>query len=158
MKKIVSVLIICLLLLCACSKKEEIQEGFYLNYNGNKLELNKEFNTGDYGQYNSMFQNASCAFGDRDITYFYKDVEIEAYENKDKKLIVYSIRIISEDGKTNEGIGLYDLITDAIAKYGDKYIQIDNKYAFTKGNTSLIFITQNDIIESIEYRITNIEE
>ena len=52
---------------------------------------------------------------------------------------------------------LYDSISDAITTYGDKYTKFDNKYEYTKGNTSLIFITQNDIIESIEYRITNID-
>ena len=153
MKKIISVLIVCLMFLCSCGKKEE---GYYLTYNNKKLELEKEFTIADYGQYNDSFENASCAFGDKDITYFYDGVEVETY-GKDNKLIVYSIRITDENTKNDEGIGLYDEISDVIKVYGEKYEKNDNKYTFTKGNSALIFITQNDIIESIEYRTLNID-
>ena len=166
MKKIISALLICLLIVCGCGKKEPTNEintktevkteGFYLNYNGHKFELNKVFNTNNYGQYDNMFENDNCAFGERDITYFYKDVEVETYGGKEGDLTVYSIRITSEEGKTNEGIGLYDSIEDAIKVYGANYKQNDNKYEYVKGNTSLIFITENDLIISIEYRVNNI--
>ena len=152
MKKIFSLLIIGLLFITACGNKKE---DYYLNYSGKKIELNKEFNVNDYGEYNDLFENESCAFGNRDITYFYDDIEVEAYGDDNNKLIVYSIKIISENIKTNEGISLYDTISEAINVYGKDYSKDDNKYTFTSGNTSIIFITQNDIIASIEYRISN---
>lgn len=52
---------------------------------------------------------------------------------------------------------MYDEIGDAIKIYGDDYQKDDNKYTYTKGNTDLIFITDNDIINSIEYRLNNIK-
>lgn len=166
MKKIISTLLICILVVCGCSQKEPVkdgntvnevkEEGFYLNYDGHKLELNKVFNTSDYGQYDTLFENENCAFGERDVTYFYEGVEIETYGGKEGDLTVYSIRITGEDIKTNEGIGLYDLMEDAIKLYGTNYKQNENKYEYVKGNSSLIFITENDLIISIEYRLTNI--
>ena len=166
MKKLISALLVCLLVVCACGKTEPTkeekgvvekqEEGYYLNYDGHKLVLNKEFNTDDYGQYETLFENEACAFGDKDITYFYKDVEVEAYRDNNGKMIVYSIRIVSEEGKTNEGIGLYDLIDDAILKYGENYAKDDNIYKYTSNNTELIFVTENDLINSIEYRIANL--
>ena len=167
MKKIISLLLVCIVFICACGKNEDKdinltedttvkEEGYYLDYNGHKLVLDKEFNTNDYGEYDNMFENEACAFGERDVTYFYKDIEIETYGGKTGGLTVYSIRIVSDDGKTNEGIGLYDLIDDAISKYGDNYQKDDNIYKYTRGNTALIFVTENDLIKSIEYRVANL--
>ena len=153
MKKIISLMLASIILLTVgCGKKEE---DFYLTYNGKNLYLNKEFTENDYGKYNDLFESESCAFGNRDIIYFYDDMEIEVYGQDDGKLIVYSIRL-GENTETNEKISLYDLMSDAIKVYGNDYQKDGNTYTYTRGNTELIFITNNDIIESIEYRIKDI--
>ncbi len=36
-------------------------------------------------------------------------------------------------------------------------VKNDNQYTYTKGNTSLIFIVQDDLIESVEYRLNNLD-
>ena len=154
MKKIVSVMLLCVLFICACGKK---QDDFYLELNGKKLELNKEFSVESYGQYNDSFESQSCAFGNRDVIYFYDGIEIETYGDDNSKLIVYSIKITSEELKNSEGIGLYDEISNAIKAYGEDYEKDDNRYTFIRNNTSLVFITQNEIITRMEYRITNME-
>ena len=164
MKKIISLLLIASLILCACGKKdtEEVKgpevakDGFYLNYNGYKLELNKEFTTDSYGEYNNSFENENCAFGERDVTYFYDDLEVETYGEKTGPLTVYSIKITGDNGKTNEGIGLYDSIDDMVNAYGEGYEKNDNKYKYVKNNTELVFITENDLIVSIEYLVSNL--
>ena len=84
-------------------------------------------------------------------------LDIETYGNDNGDLIVYSIYLTGDNIKTSEGISLYDEIADAIKIYGNDYQKDDNKYTYTKGNTDLIFITDNDIINSIEYRLNNIK-
>ena len=152
MKKIVSLVLI-MFLIVACGKEKE---EFYIKYNNHDIKLDTVFNEDVHGKYVDFFESENCAFGDKDITYMYDDIEIETYGNKEGKLIIYSIRLISTNVKTNEGIGLEDSIEDAIKKYGDDYVKEDNKYTYNHGKTSLVFITQNGIIESIEYTLNNL--
>ena len=153
MKKIISIMLF-QLFLTGCGSK---QEDFYLNYNNKKLLLNHPFSENEYGKYNDSFESENCAFGDKDITYIYDDLEIEAYGNSKGEMIVYSIVLTSENVKTNEGIGLYDSLDDIISKYGDGYQKDGNTYRYVHNNTELVFVTQNNIIETIEYRLVNID-
>ena len=155
MKKIVSLILI-VLFITACSAKDSKKDEYYLTYNGHDIKLDTVYNENTHGKSNDSFESANCAFGDRDVTYIYNDIEVETYGNKNNELIIYTIRLTSENVKTNEGIGLYDSIDDAILKYGDKYSKDDNKYTYTKGSTSLIILTDNGLIESIEYQLNNL--
>ena len=152
-KGIISVFIV-LFIFTGC--KKEVVNDFYLEYKSNKLWLNQPFDVSEYGEYNDSFESESCAFGDSDVTYIYDDLEIEAYGNSKKEKIVYSMRFTSENIKTTEGLGLYDTLEDMIRIYGKDYINEDNKYTYNHNNTSLIILIDNDIINSIEYRIKNI--
>ena len=153
MRKIISIL--CLLFLitgCGSSK-----EDFYLSYNNKNLYLDKAFSEEAYGNYLDSFESENCAFGDKDITYIYDGIEIETYGNDKKEMIVYSIVISDENVKTNEGISLYDSVDDMIEKYGNDYIKNENEYRYVHNNTEIVFITQNNIIETIEYRLVNVD-
>lgn len=154
MKKVISLVLVLLFMTVGCGKNDE--KDFYLTYHEKDLFLNREYNEDIYGKSNDSFESESCAFGNKDITYMYDDIEIEAYGNDDGKLIVYSIYFTGDDVSTNEGIKLYDEIDDAIKVYGNDYTKEDNKYTYYRNNTSLIFITENDIIRNIEYRIRDI--
>ena len=138
----------------ACGKK---QEEFFLTYHDKDIKLDTIFNIDNYGEYNDSFESENCAFGDKDITYIYDDIEIETYGNKNGELIIYSICFTNSYVKTNEGIGIDDSVDDMIKTYGDSFINDGNKYTYKHGKTSLIFITDNDIIESIEYKLNNME-
>lgn len=152
MKKIIS-LILVLLFITACGNG---QGEYYLSYSGKDIKLDTVYNIDAHGKYNRLFESANCAFGDRDVTYIYDDIEVETYGNKKNELIIYSIRLTTDKAKTNEGIGLNDSIEDVIRVYGNDYTKYNNKYTYKQGKTSLIFITNNDIIESIEYELNNI--
>lgn len=152
MKKIIS-LILVVLFITACGKKEE---GFYLKYNGKDIKLDTAFDVNVNGQYKDSFESANCAFGNRDVTYIYDDIEVETFGNDKNELIIYSIVFTNEKVKTNEGIGIYDSIEEVIEKYGENYTKDDNKYTYKRDNTSLVFITSNDIIESIEYQLNDL--
>ena len=150
MKKVIISLILMLFVLTGCKNKEE----FFLTYNNKDIKLDTVYKDSEY---NDFFESENCAFGEKDITYIYDDIEIETYGNKNNELIIYSIRLINDSVKTNEGIGLYDNVSLMIDKYGDDYVKEDNKYTYNHGKTSLIFITDNDIIESIEYALNNLK-
>lgn len=149
MKKIISLIVI-VLLVTACNNKKD---DFFLKYHDKNLYLNKPFSEKDYGKYNDSFESENCAFGDKDITYIYDDIEVEAYGNEKGEMIVYSVVLTSDNVLTNEGIKLYDSIQDMLLKYGDDYQKNDNQYRYVRKNMELVFLTQNDIIESIEYRL-----
>ena len=74
MKKMIS-LVLFLLVITGCGSTKE---DFYLNYNNKKLLLNNVFSESEYGKYNDSFESENCAFGDKDITYIYDDIEVEA--------------------------------------------------------------------------------
>ena len=153
MKKIISLLLIVFFITACGSKKDE----FYLTYNNHDIKLDTVFDTNVHGNYNDSFESTNCAFGNRDVTYIYDDIEVETYGNSKNELIIYSIHFVNENVKTNEGIAIYDSVEDVINKYGDDYIKDDNKITYKHGKTSLIFITNNDIIESIEYELNNLK-
>lgn len=154
MKKIISIVSLFLLITgCGNASKEE----FYLNYKDKNLYLDNEFTKENYGEYNDSFESENCAFGDKDITYIYDDVEVEAYGNSKGEMIVYSIVLTGDNIATNEGIKLYDSVSDMIKKYGNDYEKNENQYLYKKGNTEIVFITQNDIIETIEYRLVKVD-
>lgn len=152
MKKIVSLILVVIFITACGNKKEE----FYLTYNNEDIKLDTLFKDLK-GGYNDLFESENCAFGDKDVTYIYDDIEIETYGNKNSELIIYSIRFINSEVKTNEGVRIDDNVDDMVKAYGDDYIKDDNKYTYKHGKTSLIFITDNDIIVSIEYTLNNLE-
>lgn len=152
MKKIISLILIVIFITACGTKKNE----FFLKYHDREIKLDTVFNEEIHGEYNDYFESENCAFGDKDVTYMYDNIEIETYGNNNGELIIYSIRLIDAEVKTNEGIGIDDSINDAIEKYGDDYIKEDGKYTYEHGKTSLIFITDNGIIESIEYTLNNL--
>ena len=152
-KKITSLALIMLFITaCGGSKKEE----FYLTYNNKDIKLDTVYDQRIHGNPNDSFESTNCAFGDRDVTFIYDDIEIETYGNKKNELIIYSIVLTGDNIKTTEGIGLYDSMNDAIKIYGEDYAQNDNQYTYNHGKTSLVFITDNGLIESIEYKLNNL--
>ncbi len=152
MKKIISLILIVIFLTACGNKKEE----FYLTYHNEDIKLDTLFKDLE-GGYNDLFESENCAFGDKDVTYIYDDIEIETYGNKNNELIIYSIRFTNSEVKTNEGVSIDDSVDDMVKAYGNDYLKEDNKYTYKHGKTSLIFITDNDIIISIEYTLNNLE-
>ncbi|MDE6602713.1 MAG: hypothetical protein K2K90_11260 [Lachnospiraceae bacterium] len=54
---------------------------------------------------------------------------------------------------TTEGLCLGDTVDNMKALYGEEYEAEETVYTYTRGETLLIIITQNDIVVSIEYRL-----
>ncbi len=153
MKKVISLVFILLFITACGSKKED----FYLTYRNKDIKLDTIFDEAKHGKPNDSFESTNCAFGDRDVTYIYDDIEVETYGNSKNELIIYSIVLTNENVKTNEGVGIYDSMNDCIKIYGEDYVKNDNQYIYNHGKTSLVFITENGLIESIEFKLNNLE-
>lgn len=100
----------------------------------------------------SVYQVPSCAQQGTDNVYNYGSFELTAYNNGSGE-VIYSIYICEPSVKTAEGIALSDNISKAITAYGSNYTQAGTGYTFTFDDVLLIFVTQNDTIISIEYRM-----
>ena len=100
----------------------------------------------------SVTEVPSCAFDGTDKAYNYDVFELTAY-NEGNGEIIYSIYLIDANTATDEGLYLGDDLARAEELYGSEYAMTDNQVTFTKGNTLLILILQEESIISIEYRL-----
>ncbi len=155
MKKLLCVLFVSMILfLCGCEKSNTPDTqplDLYAFKNGDMvISLGSEFSREKYGQELEYSEIPSCAFEGLDKTYRYSHYEITTVpaENKD---IIYSIYFLDAEVTTKEGIRISDTLEKLLEVYGKNYEQKSGKYVYTKGNTSIEFLVENDIILSIEY-------
>lgn len=94
----------------------------------------------------------SCAFGGNDKVYNYGMFELTTYFDEDEER-VYSIYFLDPNLPTTEGLCLGDSVDDMKALYGEAYEAEENAYTYTRGETSLMIITKNDMVVSMEYRL-----
>lgn len=95
----------------------------------------------------------SCAFEGTDKVYSYGSYEIIAYNDGEKE-VVYSIYFIEPDVSTPEGLANGDDMSKAKELYGE-YTEDGTAWTFTRGNTQLIVIGEDDVISSIEMRLAD---
>lgn len=103
-------------------------------------------------KYSDVSEVPSCAFGGNDNVYNYDMFELTTYFDTDEER-VYSIYFLNPNLPTTEGLCLGDTVDDMKALYGEEYEAEETVYTYTRGETLLIIITQNDIVVSIEYRL-----
>lgn len=103
-------------------------------------------------KYSDVAEVPSCAFGGNDNVYNFKVFELTAYVDGDEER-VYSIYFMDPNLPTTEGLRLGDTVDDMKSLYGEDYEEEGTSYIYTRGETSLIIITKNDIVVSIEYRL-----
>lgn len=103
-------------------------------------------------KYSDVAEVPSCAFGGNDNVYSFKGFELTAYVDRDEER-VYSIYFIDPNLPTTEGLRLGDTLDEMRTLYGEDYEEEGTSCIYTRGETSLIIITKNDIVVSIEYRL-----
>ena len=99
----------------------------------------------------SVYQVPSCALEGTDNVYSYGSYEITAFNDGEKEL-VYSIFFVEPDISTPEGLANGDDLSKAKELYGVGK-EDDTAWIFTRGNTELHIITEDDVIISIEIRL-----
>ncbi len=126
--------------------------GFEFDYNGTAIQMNTDATSvlkalGDPQDY---FEAKSCAFDGMDKTYYYSGIELTTYPNGDKDYIS-SLYFKDDSVSTKEGIYIGSTLEEMLAAYGDDYKGENGSYTYTKGESSLMFIVENDEVTSITY-------
>lgn len=105
----------------------------------------------------STFEAESCALPGMDIIYTFSGYELTVYqgENSSEKSspILSAIRLTDDSQTTAEGIYIGSTTSELVAVYGD-CTPVSGEYCYQKGEMELAFLTRNNVIISIEYRIS----
>ncbi len=177
MKRIFALLLVCLLLvMTACSNttennqdiaftagsdkdnsgvqatRNEEEDAFYFMAGDVKVVPGMDFD-GQVLPTDTVYEVPSCALEGTDNVYSYGSYEITAF-NDGQKEVVYSIFLIEPDVTTPEGLANGDDMSKAAELYGE-YTEDDSSWIFTRGNTQLHIIGENDVIVSIEMRMAD---
>ena len=128
--------------------------GYAFSFNGTVVEIDADVAPvlealgSDY----TYFEAASCAFEGLDKMYTYSSFEIDTYPSGDKDCV--SAIILKDDSvSTAEGISIGDSKNKLEQTYGSGSEEC-NMIKYEKGGMQLLFIIQDDVITSIEYRST----
>ena len=133
------------------SSREEKGEFSFL-YEGVTLIPGEVFEQSLLGESLEISEVPSCAFDGNDMVYNYGMFELTAYIDGDEER-VYSIYFIDPNLPTTEGLCLGDTVEKMTSLYGENYEMIGTSYDYTRGDTVLSIVTQNDTVVGIEYRL-----
>lgn len=137
----------------ASDQKSGGEEGvFGFLYEGVTLVPGEKFDSSVLGEYSGVSEVPSCAFDGNDRVYNYELFELTAYIDGEEERI-YSIYFIDPNLPTTEGLCLGDAVEDMKTLYGENYETEGNSYEYTRENTVLSIVTQNDVVVGIEYRL-----
>ncbi|MCM1189242.1 MAG: hypothetical protein NC541_08080 [bacterium] len=134
-------------------EKDSAEEGVYsFVYENVTLTPGEIFDQTALGDPATVSEVPSCAFEGNDKMYNYEAFELTAYIEEDGERI-YSIYFIDPNLPTTEGLCLGDTVEDMKSRYGENYAVEGSSYVYTRGDTLLSVVTQNDTIVGIEYRL-----
>ena len=127
------------------------EEGvFSFLYEGVTLIPGEVFDQSMPGKCLGVSEVPSCAFEGNDRVYNYETFELTAYIEGEEERI-YSIYFLDPNLSTTEGLCMGDTVDDMKTLYGEDYEKDGTAYEYTRGDTVLTIITQNDVVVSIEY-------
>ena len=163
MKKIILVLVIIILIVLGIlginflsknnsnkSTSSTQKESFSFEVNNQEIKLGDDLLKLNLPEPLATYEIESCAFDGIEKTYTYENFEITTYPHDNKEEIL-SIYLLDAENSTKEGVKIGDSIDLMKEKYGDDFEKIVDSYVYKKGDSSITFITNNDIITNIEY-------
>lgn len=103
----------------------------------------------------SYYESPSCAYIGMDKCYVYSGFSIYTYPDTDAVDHVLQVVLTDDSLSTPEGLILGDTKDKVIELYGNDYKESDGSYSYTRGKTSLVIITKNDRVVSIQYNYTD---
>ena len=105
----------------------------------------------------SYFEAASCAFDGLDKIYTYNSFEIDTYPTEGKDYIS-AIILMDDSITTAEGIAIGETKARVEEVYGTDYTEQGSMLVYEKDGMKLSFIFTDDMITSIQYNSTVLEE
>lgn len=127
-----------------------VEEGFRFTLDGTALIPGTEYDASALAEPDSVYQVPSCAIEGTDNVYSFSAVEITAFFDGTKE-IIYSVAILDPNTCTDEGLYLGDSRQRAMELYGEDYAENGTAMVYTKGNTMLTLIIQNEYVVDIEF-------
>ena len=97
-----------------------------------------------------IFEAPSCAFDGIDITYFYPGFELTTYPENGEEHVL-SVVFTDDSVTTPEGVYLGGTLENIKKAYGEDFTQNGGQLAYSKGQGSLVFSFENDVIAGIVY-------
>lgn len=132
--------------------EEHVYEGYTFIHNGVSIQLNSLMAPviEDLGKEDAYFESNSCAFQGLDKVYTYGSVVISTYpvDNVD---YVYSIELKDDTVETPEGIYIGSSKEDVANAYGTPTNETETAYVYTKGESNLNIMFEDDAVVSIVY-------
>lgn len=134
------------------NKDPQTKDGFFFTYEGVKLVPGAPFDPSALPEADSVFTVPSCAIEGTDNVYSYPVLELTAY-NDGSGEVIYSIYLTDANTATEEGLYVGDDLARVTELYGTAYTQNGSELTFTKGDTTLCLILNDETVISIEYRM-----
>ncbi len=101
-----------------------------------------------------VFEQDSCAYQGKDRVYTYQGFELSVYPDGGKNVISDIYLPETSAASTPEGIHAGSTTDDMIRAYGTGYTEKWGVYRYTKDNCILLFYTNGNKIEVIEYQLS----
>lgn len=134
------------------NNSSDVYEGYVFKLKDTEIELNAKMAdlTGKLGKEDAYFESNSCAFQGLDKVYTYGSVVISTYplENVD---YVYTIELKDDTVETPEGIYIGSSKADVEKAYGTPSSTTDTAYIYTKGESQLNIMFEEDAVSNIVY-------
>lgn len=111
----------------------------------------------DLGEAESVYESPSCAFGDLDIIYTYDGFEVDTYSIEGVEYIS-AVILLDDTVETPEGICIGDEVSKVMDIYGKPAKNDATLLEYRKDHMKLSFIIQDEMVLSIEYATTILEE
>lgn len=159
-KKLFLMVLAAFVLLTGCESKTSetditvLSNGYVFNNSNNTLVIGEEFSKDLFGEPNDYSELTSCAFDGLDRVYTYDHFEVTTYPDGTLER-VYSVYLMDSEVSTSEGVKIGDSFSTMVNTYGENYSNTGTLYTYSKDNSVLKFIIDNDNIISIEYSLAD---
>ena len=127
------------------------EELYFFVYEGVEIIPGAAFDPAALPEAESLYTVPSCALEGTDNVYNYGGFEVTAFAENGSEF-VYSVYLMDPNIATAEGLALGDEMSKVLQLYGEDYAEEGAAIVYTRGETMLYIIAQDDVVISIEYR------
>ena len=132
-------------------------DSYKFSYSGTTVQVNTDVSAvlAAFGDEYTYYESNSCAYQGLDKIYTYPLFVIYTYPDGDRDMIS-SVEIKADVISTEEGIRIGASRDDVTAAYGNDFQDAGNVIKYTKGESVLSFVFENDEVSGIVYDYANL--